>query len=53
MSYAPGLPLINVLGEDLIEPRSVAYSIESLDVVDLAGRTMILGVPSLSVTGQG
>jgi hypothetical protein len=36
-----------------MEPRSAAFSIEPLDMEDMAGRTIIVNVPPLAVAAPG
>jgi hypothetical protein len=51
--FVVGLRLVDAAALDLIEPKSGAFSIEPLDVEDLAGRTIILDVPSVLVAAPG
>ena len=48
-----GLRLVDEGGVDLIDPKSAAISIEPIGVECLAGRTVIVALPSLVAAGPG
>ena len=51
--FVVGLRLVNAAAEDLIDPKTMGFTFEPADVEDLTGRTIIVGIPSLRVSGPG
>ena len=51
--FVVGLRLVNAAAEDLIDAKTMGFTFEPADVEDLTGRTIIVGIPSLRVSGPG